>query len=58
MGPLVQQAELLAADAVVANPPGTFGSKFHVPVLKRFLRDHYRGYDKDVFSAFIDRCVQ
>ena len=56
LGPLVQQAELLAAqyDAVVANPP-YMGSKFHVPVLKKFMRDHYDGYEKDVFSAFIDR---
>ena len=53
---LVQQAELLAAqyDAVVANPP-YMGSKFHIPVLKKFLKDHYKGYEKDVFSAFIDR---
>ncbi|MDC0362814.1 BREX-1 system adenine-specific DNA-methyltransferase PglX, partial [Halioglobus sp.] len=56
LGPLVQQAELLAAqyDAVVANPP-YIGSKFHVPVLKKFLKDHYERYEKDVFSAFIDR---
>ncbi|MFQ5568242.1 MAG: BREX-1 system adenine-specific DNA-methyltransferase PglX [Rhodothermales bacterium] len=56
LGPLVQQAELLAAqyDAVVANPP-YMGSKFHIPVLKKFLKDHYNGYEKDVFSAFIDR---
>ena len=31
------------------------GSKFHIPVLKKFLKDHYEGYEKDVFSAFIDR---
>ena len=56
LGPLVQQAELLAAqyDAVVANPPYT-GSKFHIPILKKFLKDYYKGYEKDVFSAFIDR---
>ena len=56
LGPLVQQAGLLAAqyDAVVANPP-YIGSKFHVPVLKKFLKDQYKGYEKDVFSAFIDR---
>ena len=56
LGPLVQQAELLAAqyDAVVANPP-YMGSKFHVPVLKKFLTDHYADYKKDIFSAFIDR---
>ena len=56
LGPLVQQAELLAAqyDAVVANPP-YMGSKFHIPILKKFLKDYYKGYEKDVFSAFIDR---
>lgn len=56
LGPLVLQAELLAAqyDAVVANPPYV-GSKFHVPVLKKFLIDNYKGYQKDLFSAFIDR---
>ena len=45
LGPLVQQAELLAVqyDAVVANPP-YMGSKFHVPALKKFLKDHYDGY--------------
>ena len=53
---LVRQAELLAAqyDAVVANPP-YMGSKFHTPVLKKFLKDHYKGYEKDMFSAFVDR---
>ncbi|MEZ0186782.1 MAG: BREX-1 system adenine-specific DNA-methyltransferase PglX [Candidatus Reddybacter sp.] len=56
LAPLVEQAELLAAqyDAVVANPP-YIGSKYHVPVLKKFLKDYYCGYEKDVFSAFIDR---
>ena len=56
LGLLVRQAELLAGqyDAVVANPP-YMGSKFHTPVLKKFLRDHYKGYEKDMFSAFIDR---
>jgi len=54
--PLVRQAEMLAAqyDAVVANPP-YIGSKFHTPILKKFLKEHYKGYEKDVFSAFIDR---
>ena len=54
--PLVRQTEMLARqyDAVVANPP-YMGSKFHIPVLKKFLKDHYKGYEKDVFSAFIDR---
>ena len=56
LGLLVRQAEMLAAqyDAVVANPP-YMGSKFHTPVLKKFLKDHYKGYEKDMFSAFIDR---
>ena len=56
LGLLVRQAEILAAqyDAVVANPP-YMGSKFHIPILKKFLKDHYKGYEKDVFSAFIDR---
>ena len=56
LAPLVRQAEMLAEryDAVVANPP-YMGSKFHAPVLKKFLKDHYKGYEKDVFSAFIDR---
>ena len=54
--PLVQQAKLLAAqyDAVVANPPYV-GSKFHITVLKDFLKDCYKNYEKDLFSAFIDR---
>jgi type II restriction/modification system DNA methylase subunit YeeA len=56
LGPLVQQAALLAAqyDAVVANPP-YIGNKYHTPALKNFLKDAYAGYDKDIFSAFIDR---
>ena len=56
LGPLVQQAEFLAAqyDAVVANPP-YIGAKFHIPLLKNFLKDHCKGYEKDVFAAFIDR---
>jgi type II restriction/modification system DNA methylase subunit YeeA len=54
--PLVQQAELLAAqfDAVVANPP-YMGSKYQNPDLKAFLKEHYIGYEKDFFSAFIYR---
>ena len=56
LAPLVKQAEILAAqyDAVVANPP-YIGSKYHVPVLKKYLKDNYNGYEKDVFSAFIHR---
>ena len=56
LGPLVQQAELLAAqyDAVVANPP-YMGRKYLNPIVKRFLQDHYKDYDKDLFAAFIYR---
>ncbi|WP_276784819.1 BREX-1 system adenine-specific DNA-methyltransferase PglX [Thalassolituus oleivorans] len=56
LAPLVKQAEILAVqyDAVVANPP-YIGSKYHVPVLKKYLKDNYSGYEKDVFSAFIHR---
>jgi type II restriction/modification system DNA methylase subunit YeeA len=53
---LVRQAAILARqyDAVATNPP-YMGSKFHIPVLKSFLKNHYNGYEKDVFSAFFDR---
>ena len=56
LAPLVRQADLLVAqyDAVVANPP-YMGSKYQIPLLKKFLIDHYKGYEKDIFSAFIDR---
>ncbi len=49
-------SEFLVAqyDAVVANPP-YMGSKYQTPLLKTFLKDNYTGYEKDVFSAFIDR---
>jgi type II restriction/modification system DNA methylase subunit YeeA len=58
LGPLVQQAEILAAqyDTVVANPP-YMGNKYHTPVLKSFLKDYYGGYEKDTFSAFIIRML-
>lgn len=56
LGPLVQQAELLAAqyDSVVANPP-YMGGKYQTPILKKYLKDYYNGYEKDFFSAFIAR---
>ena len=56
VAPLVRQADLLVAqyDAVVANPP-YMASKYQFPLLKKFLKDHYKGYEKDIFSAFIDR---
>ncbi len=59
LGPLVRQAEMLAAryDTVVANPP-YIGRKFHTKDLKEFLKHHYKGYEMDVFSAFIDRGIE
>jgi hypothetical protein len=55
---LARQATILSRryDAVVANPP-YIGSKYHTSILKKFLKDHFSGYEKDVFSAFIDRCI-
>ncbi|MGI2166537.1 BREX-1 system adenine-specific DNA-methyltransferase PglX [Shewanella oncorhynchi] len=54
--PLLQQASVLAKryDAVIANPP-YMGSKFHIPVVKDYLKTHFKGYEKDLFSAFIVR---
>ena len=56
MGPLVQQAELLAAqyDAVVANPP-YMGSKYQAPTLKRFAKNNFPDSKSDLFTCFIDR---
>ena len=53
---LVQQAKILAMkfDAVVANPP-YMGSKYLTPLLKKFLKDNYDGFEKDLFSAFMIR---
>jgi type II restriction/modification system DNA methylase subunit YeeA len=54
--PLVKQAQLLGMqfDAVVANPP-YMGGKYLTPALKIFLNDNYRGFEKDMFSAFMVR---
>ncbi|MDX7818991.1 BREX-1 system adenine-specific DNA-methyltransferase PglX [Aeromonas caviae] len=54
--PLLSQACLLAQryDAVIANPP-YMGSKFHIPVVKDYLKTNFKGYEKDLFSAFIVR---
>ena len=56
LGPLVQQAELLAAqyDAVVMNPP-YMGSKGMTAIVKTFLRSHFPDGEKDVFAAFMIR---
>ena len=54
--PLVKQAKILAGqyDCVVANPP-YMGSKYLTPQLKVFLKDKYKSYEKDLFSAFMIR---
>ena len=54
--PLVMQAQALAMqfDAVVANPP-YMGSKYLIPQLKTYLKDNYKGFEKDLFSAFMIR---
>ncbi|RLA52210.1 MAG: BREX-1 system adenine-specific DNA-methyltransferase PglX [Gammaproteobacteria bacterium] len=58
LGPLVQQAELLAAeyDAVVANPPYMASRSFNA-ALKTWVKRNYRFYDRDLFSAFIVRMM-
>ncbi|EEJ8207136.1 BREX-1 system adenine-specific DNA-methyltransferase PglX, partial [Salmonella enterica subsp. salamae] len=57
--PYIQQAWILAQryDAVVANPP-YMGSKFQTPDVKKYLKDNFLGYDKDLFSAFIVRNLE
>lgn len=54
--PYIQQAWILAQryDAVVANPP-YMGGKFQTPDVKKYLKDNFSGYEKDLFSAFIIR---
>ena len=54
--PLVQQSKVLATqfDAVVANPP-YMGGKYLTPILKKYLKDNYDGFEKDLFSSFMIR---
>ncbi|CAE7311394.1 eco57IR [Symbiodinium pilosum] len=56
LGPLVQQAELLAAqyDAVVANPP-YMGSGGMNALLKKFVKDYFPDAKSDMFACFIER---
>jgi type II restriction/modification system DNA methylase subunit YeeA len=56
LGPLVQQAELLAAkyDAVVANPP-YMGNKGMNGLLKIFAKDYFPDAKSDLFAMFIER---
>jgi hypothetical protein len=55
--PIIQQAWLLAQryDAVVANPPYMGGNKL-CSLLKAYLKNHYNGFDSDLFSSFILNC--
>jgi type II restriction/modification system DNA methylase subunit YeeA len=54
--PIVHQARILAQryEAVVANPP-YMGSKHQTPAVKKYLKSAYKGYEKDLFSAFMVR---
>lgn len=54
--PVVEMAMILARkyDCVVANPP-YMGNKYLNPLLKNHLKAKYKGYEKDLFSAFIIR---
>ena len=56
LGPLVRQAELLAAqyDAVVANPP-YMGSGGMNSRMKGFTKDHFPDAKNDLFTCFIER---
>lgn len=56
LGPLVQQAKLLAAqyDAVVANPPYMGGRAMNA-LVKKFAKDHFPDSKSDLFACFIER---
>lgn len=56
---VVHQALILSIryDAVVANPP-YMGRKYQTPEVKKYLKDNFDGYEKDLFSAFIVRNLQ
>ncbi|WP_406733707.1 BREX-1 system adenine-specific DNA-methyltransferase PglX [Vibrio scophthalmi] len=53
---VIEQAAILARqyDVVVANPP-YMGSNYQSPIVKNYLRNKFKGFDKDLFSAFIIR---
>ncbi|EPE6797043.1 BREX-1 system adenine-specific DNA-methyltransferase PglX [Vibrio alginolyticus] len=55
----VHQALVLSTryDAVIANPP-YMGSKYQTAEVKKFLKDNFKGYEKDLFSAYIVRNLQ
>ncbi|EPT7323212.1 BREX-1 system adenine-specific DNA-methyltransferase PglX [Vibrio parahaemolyticus] len=57
--PIITQANILTRkyDVVVANPP-YMGSSYQQPSLKQYLKDNFKGYEKDLFSSFIVRNLQ
>ncbi len=54
--PLVRQARMLGEkyDCVVANPPYMV-RRYQEPKLKEYLKAYFKGYESDLFSAFIVR---
>ncbi|MFT7371832.1 MAG: type II restriction/modification system DNA methylase subunit YeeA [Oleiphilaceae bacterium] len=54
--PIVNQAIILAKqyDVVLANPP-YMGSGYQNPVVKDYLKQNFKGYERDLFSVFIIR---
>ncbi|EOK4901950.1 BREX-1 system adenine-specific DNA-methyltransferase PglX [Escherichia coli] len=57
--PFIQQAWILAQryDAVVANPP-YMGSNYQSSSVKKYLRDNFTNYERDLFSVFIIRNLE
>lgn len=56
---IVHQALILSIryDAVIANPP-YMGSKYQTVEVRKYLKDNFKGYEKDLFSAYIIRNLQ
>ncbi len=56
--PMIRQSWILAQryDAVVANPP-YMGSKGMNTELKKFAKDNYPNSKSDLFSIYIERCL-
>ncbi|MEK6199125.1 MAG: BREX-1 system adenine-specific DNA-methyltransferase PglX [Psychrobacter sp.] len=56
---IVHQALILSIryDAVIANPP-YMGGKYQTVEVKKYLKDNFNGYEKDLFSAYIIRNLQ
>ena len=56
---LARQAAMLARryDAIAANPP-YMGGKFQNAALKSYLKTYYAGYERDIYTAFVIRCME